>query len=117
MSITSHDQRGVIPLPHETPDVAKAAILAADELLGGAFDEYMLVRLAADLNKLCTSYSTHDLAASVALNVLKNVSPPNRRDALARMTLLEWFREGKVTPALVEAFESPRFSGDKRSSP
>lgn len=92
--------------PPESPaDVSEAAALAADELLGGAFDERELIRIAAELNGLPTCCSTHDLAASVALNVLKSASPPNRRDALARMTVLEWLREGKVVPALAQAFE------------
>jgi hypothetical protein len=102
---------------HLTADVIEAATLAADELLGGAFDELTLVRVAADLNAISTSYSTHDLAACVALNVLKGVSPPNRQDALARLTLLEWFREGKVTPTSLSAFESAPYSHERPSPP
>jgi hypothetical protein len=108
MSTTRHDQHG-------TADVNVAAILAADELLGGTFDELTLVRIAVELNEMPTSYSTHDLAASVALNLPKGVSPPNRRDALARMTLLEWFREGKVAPAFLRAFENAPY--DKPTLP
>ena len=110
MSTTSHDQHGVEQLPGRTADVNEAATLAGDELLGGVFDELALVRIATDLSKMRMSYSTHDLAASIALNVLNGVSPPNRRDALARMTVREWCREGKVVPALVQAF-------DKQSPP
>jgi hypothetical protein len=115
MSITSHDQQGVQQLPAKTTDVSEAATLAADELLGGAFDELTLVRIATDLHEMRMSYSTHDLAASVALNVLKNVPPPHRQDALARMTVREWFREGKVAPALMKAFENTPYSLDKPS--
>ena len=110
MSATSQDQQGVEPLPGRTADAIEAATLAGDELLGGVFDELALVRIATDLSKMRMSYSTHDLAASIALNVLNGVSPPNRRDALARMTVREWCREGKVVPALVQAF-------DKQSPP
>jgi hypothetical protein len=116
MSITCHEQ-GVRQMPGKTADVIEAATLAADELLGGAFDELELIRIATDLNEMRMSYSTHDLAASVALDVLKSVSPPNRQDALARMTLLEWFREGKVTPALLLAFENAPYSLEKPSLP
>ena len=104
MSTGSH-QQGVEQLPGRTADVTEAARLAGDELLGGVFDELALVRIATDLSKVRMSYSTHDLAASIALNVLKSVSPPNRRDALAQMTVREWCREGKVAPALVRAFD------------
>lgn len=93
----------------------EAATLAADELLGGTYNEHTLVRIATDLNEPRMSYSTHDLAATVALKILKNVSPPQRQDALARMTVREWFREGKVTPALVQAFENTPYSLDEPS--
>jgi hypothetical protein len=116
MSITSHEQ-GVRQLPGRAADVIEAATLAADELLGGAFDELELIRIARDLNEVHMSYSTHDLAASVALNVLKSVSPPNRQDALARMTLLEWFREGKVAPTLLLAFGNAPYNLEKPSPP
>ena len=99
-------------LPGRSADVNQAATLAADELLGGTFDELALVRIAIDLNEMRMSYSTRDLAASVALNVLKSVSPPNRQDALARMTVREWCREGKVAPALVRAFDTPEEAFD-----
>jgi hypothetical protein len=116
MSITS-DEQDVRQLPGRTADAIEAATLAADELLGGTFDEVTLVGIAMDLNEMNVSYSTHDLAASVALNVLKSVSPPNRQDALARMTLLEWFREGKVAPTSLLAFENAPYSLEKPSSP
>lgn len=93
--------------------MSEAATLAADELLGGTFDELALVRVATDMNEKRMSYSTHDLAATVALHVLKNIAPPHRQDALARMTVREWFREGKVAPALVQAFENTPYSLDK----
>jgi hypothetical protein len=93
------------PAAKATAEVSQAAALAADELLGGAFDERELVRIAAELKDLPICCSTYDLAAAVALNVLKSGSPPNRRDALARMTVHEWSREGKIVPALAQAFE------------
>jgi hypothetical protein len=98
MDITGYHGQGA--------DIYQAATLAGDELLGGAHDEIALVRIAIDLKELATAYSTHELAASVALNVLRNTSPPNRRDALARMTVREWSREGKIAPALAKAFEN-----------
>lgn len=105
MSTISHEQQRVEHPPGETADVHAAATLAADELLGGTFDEFALLGIAVGLNEAAVSQSTHDLAVGVALNVLKGVSPPHRQDALARMTLREWCREGKVAPALVRAFD------------
>jgi hypothetical protein len=116
MSIIGHKQ-GVRQPREGSADVVEAAILAADELLGGAFDELELVRIATDLNQGRASFSTHDLAATVAFNVLKSVSPPNRQDALARMTLLEWFREGKLAPTLLPAFENAPYRQEKPSHP
>jgi hypothetical protein len=94
-------------LGHEiAADIRQAATLAADELLGGAFDEHALIRIATDLSELQLAYSTHDLAASVALTALKSVSPPNRKDELVRMTLLEWYREGKLQRTSAQAFDT-----------
>jgi hypothetical protein len=88
-------------------DVRQAATLAADELLGGAFDEDVLIRMiATNLNELPLACSTHDLAAFVALTALKSVSPPNGKDELARMTLLEWYREGKLRRTSAHAFDT-----------
>jgi len=105
MSTTGYDQQGVEQLPGRTADVVEAATLAADELLGGTFDEITLVRIAAGLNEMRVSQSTYDLAICIALDALKGVSPPHRQDALAKMTVREWCREGKVAPALVRAFD------------
>jgi hypothetical protein len=105
MNTPSHDLQSVEQLAGRSADVNAAATLAADELLGGTFDEFALLRIAAGLNETAVPQSTHDLAVYIALNVLKGASPPQRQDALARITLREWCQEGKIAPALVRAFD------------
>ncbi|MEX2150643.1 MAG: hypothetical protein WD793_10525 [Steroidobacteraceae bacterium] len=108
--------------PKKTADVQHAAKLAADELLGGAFDKPTVTRIATELNDGPIPYSTHDLAASVALNLFKSVLPENRHllfetQLMARMTVHSWSKEGKVVTALAQSFENVLYDRYKPSPP
>ena len=106
--------------PKKSADVRQAAALAADVLLGGIFDRLTVVRIANELNAGPMPYSTHDLAVSVALNQFKS-APSENRDQLfdiqltARMTVLSWVKDGKVVPALAQAFEHTLYEAYKPS--
>ena len=104
--------------PKKLADATDAGTIAADELLGGAFDKAVLIRMAKELNAGPIPYSTHDLAASVALSVLKNIEPASRPQLfeiqlLARMTVSAWFKDGKIVRALAQSFESTLYEAYK----
>jgi len=96
--------------PKKTADVREAIILAADQLLGGVFQKSDLTRVAEELNAGPMPYSTHDLAASVALRAFKDVPSEDRHhlmtiQMMARLTVSGWAKEGKVVLPLAMAFE------------
>ena len=96
--------------PRNKADVAAATNLASDDLLGGAFDKAAVSRIATELSQGPMPYSTHDLAASVALSVFKQVPPADRSrlmtvQMMARLTNSQWAKEGKVNKTLAMAFE------------
>jgi hypothetical protein len=91
-------------------DLGEATTLAHDELLGRAFERDLVAELAAQLHNGPMPYSTHDLAAAVALATLRNV-PVDKRLRLmnvqltARMKVSQWMTEGKVAPVFARVFE------------
>jgi len=94
----------------KTANVATAVALAKDQLLLARFAEKEIATLAAALNDGPMPYSTHDLAVSVALGLLKSVPKEARKDMFdvqlkARLTVGTWARQGKVTNLLAQAFE------------
>ncbi|MCB1560874.1 MAG: hypothetical protein KDI75_07245 [Xanthomonadales bacterium] len=96
------------PPPGKRADVRQATDLA-NELLMGTIEAEDISRQAAGLNSGPIPYSTHDLGLSVALVFFKQ--PENRHKLFdsqlhARMTALEWLKEGLVAPMLVESFEA-----------
>jgi hypothetical protein len=96
--------------PKNTADVREATNLAADQLLGGAFERSDLTRIAETLNAGKMPYTTHDLAVSIALRSFKDVPPADRQQlftiqCMARLTVGGWAKEGKVVIPLAEAFE------------
>lgn len=108
--------------PKKTADVQLAVMLAADELLCGAFDKPAVTRIAEELNGGPIPYSTHDLAASVALNLFKSVLPENRYEMFeiqvaARLTVQSWVKEGKINPLLAQSFEHVLYEGYRPSPP
>lgn len=97
------------PNAKKTADLAEAVLLAND-LVGGRFEHQELAKLASSLNQGPIPYSTHDLAVSTALGLLKQVPPERRADLMnvqlaARMTVASWVSEGKVVVPLAAAFE------------
>lgn len=94
----------------KTADVPTAIALANDELLLGRFAVKDIAELATALNNGPVPYSTHDLAASVALGLLRK-APKERRKELfnvqlqARLTVGTWVTEGKIVAPLAAAFE------------
>ncbi len=95
----------------KTADVSKAIDLANKELLRGSFALNDVTCLATELSNGPVPYSTHDLAASIALGLLKRVPLEARTgleevQLLARLPVVTWMKEGKVVPLLAEAFEN-----------
>jgi hypothetical protein len=95
--------------PKKTADLQSAVTLAT-QLLGDGFYKEDVVLIATQLNAGPMPYSTHDLAVAVALRLFKDVAPEGRDglfeiQLMARMTVLGWMKEGKVVPALAQAFE------------
>jgi len=94
-----------------TADISRAIDLARNDLLHGKFDITEITALTTELRNGPVPYSTHDLATSVALGLLRRV-PIGRRKGLeevqimARLTVATWAKEGLVVPALALAFEN-----------
>ncbi len=97
--------------PAKSADVTEAVRLAAEDLLCGTVDPDQLATLAKALNASPIPYSTHDLAVSVAMRIFKDADEQARQGLFtaqltARLTALEWAKEGKLVPALLGAFEN-----------
>lgn len=94
----------------KTAVLSEAISLASEELLDGAFKREDVTRLATDLYNGPIPYSTHDLAASTALGILRKV-PIEQREQLmltqikARLTVESWLVGRKVEPLLAKSFE------------
>lgn len=93
-----------------TANVAEAVALATNDLLLGRFDKNEIMALATALNSGPVPYSTHDLAASTALGLLRKVPKEARKELFdlqlkARFTVGAWAAEGKVIIPLAQAFE------------
>jgi hypothetical protein len=94
----------------KTANVVEAVALASNELLLGRFDKNEITELATALNNGPVPYSTHDLAASIALGLLRKAPKESRKGLFdvqlkARLTVGIWASEGKVVKPLAEAFE------------
>lgn len=95
----------------KTANVLEAIELASNELLLGRFDKKEITDLANALADGPMPYSTHDLAAAVALGLLKKIPKELRLDLMevqlmARTRVTTWVSEGKVVIPLAEAFEN-----------
>ena len=95
---------------NKTANVLDAIALVSSELLRGKFDKKEIADLATALDKGPVPYSTHDLAASVALGLLRKAPKEARKELFdvqltARLTVGTWAAEGKVAKPLAEAFE------------
>lgn len=100
----------------KTANVLEAIELANNELLLGRFDKKEITDLATALAHGPIPYSTHDLAASVALGLLRKIPKDARRDLMevqmmARLKVGSWATEGKVVKPLAEAFEQTLYRG------
>lgn len=99
--------------PQKSADVDAAVGLVVTKLLPDALDAAGIAQitiLAKQLNAGPIPYSTYDLAVSVALNVFKNAKKEDRKQLFntqlaARLTALEWGKEGKLAPILLSVFE------------
>jgi hypothetical protein len=72
-------------------------------------DEKDRKAVGSKLNKGLISYSTHDLALLIALNLLKKPEYVERLKAAqltTRVTMQVWFDQKKIIRMLVESFES-----------
>lgn len=95
------------PPPAKRANVSEAIELASMLLMNQVPSE-MTSRLAQELYQGPMPYSTHDLALSVALHFFKDpeyVDQLRSAQLLARLSMLEWFQEGKVAPLLMKSFE------------
>ena len=101
--------------PRKTADVQQAVNLATGLLCGRVgFREIKI--LAEQLYAGPMPYSTHDLAASVALNFFRRPGlMPQLAEVqiLARMQVLDWFQTGYVNPHLARAFEDALYKDYK----
>lgn len=82
--------------------------LAHSSLLMGSIEKSEIATIAQGLFEGKMPYSTHDLAIATSLNFF--MRPELREDLIAaqlmaRLTALEWFKEGKVVPILFKSFE------------
>jgi hypothetical protein len=107
--------------PAKSADVDEAVRLAANELLQGAVSPASLAPLARQLADSPIPYSTHDLAVSVALRIFKDADEHARQglftaQLMARLTALQWAKEGKLVPALLGAFEQTLYELYKPSA-
>ena len=101
--------------PHKSADVQRAANLATD-LLGGRVDFRDIKTLAEQLCAGPVPYSTHDLAASVALNFFRRpelMPQLGEVQISARMQVLDWFKAGHLNPTLARAFEDALYKDYK----
>ena len=91
-------------------NLREATTLAHDELLDSAFERDLVADLAVRLHNGPIPYSTHDLAAAVALATLRNVPLEKRLPLMnvqltARMKVSQWMTEGRIAPVFARAFE------------
>lgn len=97
------------PPPAKRANLERAIILASDELLMGQVDQRVVRSVVQDLNAGPIPFSTHDLALSAAMNILKN---PAYRPLLykaqldVRVKMAEWLEDKLVAPLLVQSFDS-----------
>jgi hypothetical protein len=100
------------PPPAKRANLSTAIDLAG-ELLMQQVSEKEISIIGTKLESGPIPYSTHDLALSIALNFFKDPQYiPSLRTAqlMARMTMLEWYEQGKVAPLLVKSFEDTLYN-------
>jgi hypothetical protein len=104
-------------------DLEEATRLAHEELLMRVLTNEDVAAVASSLSSGPIPYTTHDLAVSVALNLLmKPELVPRLRVAqlTARHVVFGWLQEEKVNPLLVKSFENTLYrlykptSGEER---
>jgi hypothetical protein len=96
--------------PTKTANLQEAIELSNETLLGKAVDIAEVRTIAAQLYNGPMPYSTHDLAVATSLNLFKSAKGARRErfkdiQILARMVVLGWVKEKKVTQMLAWAFE------------
>ena len=94
--------------PPKSANMQDAARIAYEELLLKAVSASDVLALTKSLFNGPIPYSTHDLAVSVSLHFFKNPEMLMRlREAQlnARLTVLEWAKEGKVVGVIAATFE------------
>jgi hypothetical protein len=101
--------------PAKTADVQQAANLATG-LLHGRVSFWDIKTLADQLYAGPMPYSTHDLATSVALNFFRRPElMPGLAEVqiVARMQVLDWFKQGFVNPNIARTFEDALYKDYK----
>ena len=94
--------------PLQRANLEEAVTVATDEILMGVVERQEVQGQAETLYSGPVPYSTHDLALSVATNFFRRPEyiPPLRDfHIIALLQAIQWFRQGLVTPVLVENFE------------
>ena len=100
------------PPPAKRANLSTAIDLAGDLLMQQVSEKEISI-IGTKLESGPIPYSTHDLALSIALNFFKDPQYiPSLRTAqlMARMTMLEWYEQGKVAPLLVKSFEDTLYN-------
>ena len=96
------------PPPQKRANLSEAVDLAR-ELLMEQVSERDIVMTATQLNSGPIPYSTHDLALSVALHFFKDparIPKLGTAQLMTRMSMIDWLKEGKVAPLLVQSVEA-----------
>jgi len=104
------------PPPPKRGKVGESTVLAG-ELLLDVVSAKQIAETADELSSGTTPYLTHDLAVSVALKYFKDpvwIPKLGTAQLMARVTVLEWFKEGKVARLFVESFEDVLYKTYKR---
>jgi hypothetical protein len=92
----------------EKANLEEAITIAGEELLMGRVERQEIQRQAQTLYATPVSYSTHDLALSIAMNFYRqpgNIPYLDDFKIIALLKVIHWYQEGLVMQVLLENFE------------
>jgi hypothetical protein len=92
----------------EKANLEEAITIAGEELLMGRVERQEIQRQAQTLYATPVSYSTHDLALSIAMNFYRqpgNIPYLDDFKIIALLKVIHWYQKGLVMQVLLENFE------------